>query len=70
MLGEPAELLQRGADTWCGFEAGSWEGVDGEAEAVALAGAERAVVQPVRVEGFLPEGGVDGWWHLSLRCGV
>jgi len=64
-----AELLKGVVDPWRGEEAGSWEGLDGDVEAVKLERAEGAAVETVCVEGFLAEGGVDEWWHF-LEGGI
>lgn len=69
MGGHAAELRKGVVDPWRGGEAGSWEGLDGDVEAVKLERAEGAVVEAVCVEGFLAEGGVDEWWHF-LEGGI
>jgi len=66
LRGDAAEAVEGGADPWGGGEWGVREGVGGDVQAVALARAEGAVVEPVRVQGFLAEGGVDEGWHFGF----
>ena len=64
LLERGTEPLQAGANARCGNEGRSGEGLDGDAEAVALADAEGALAQPVRVGGLLAEGALDDAWHV------